>query len=420
MVVEYPDPPIAFPRRGGILHMFIPIRTDYRMARIPWVNYFLIAANVAAFVLSYRWMTGQTLGPVEHLLLDPGQPRLYQFFTSIFLHGGVMHIVGNMLFLWVFGNAVNDRLGHVGYLAFYLAGGVLAGIGYILLGGQGPVLGASGAISAVTGAYLVLLPRARVTLLLWYFFVTTIEVSSLYFLAFQFVFNLWLSLDARFGGAASGGGVAYAAHSSGYAFGIAVTAVLLAVRLLPRDPLDLLNLLRAARRRSQYRRMVHTGYDPFNPVGPSIASAQRRWVDANAAPPAPPDTPAAREMQLRRAIAEAWSRRDLPDAAGKYLQLIQVAEAAVLPQDQQLDVANQLMAAEQYPAAADAYERFMNHYGGYEHIADIYLMLGLVYGRYLHQDAQAERLLRLAIDTLRDERKRQLARDDLEALRQRR
>ncbi|MCJ7543530.1 MAG: rhomboid family intramembrane serine protease [Phycisphaerae bacterium] len=400
--------------------MFIPIRTDYRMTRTPWVNYLLVAINVAAFVVSYRWMLSTGATPVTHLLLDPDNPRLYQFFTSIFLHGSIMHIVGNMVFLWVFGNAVNDRLGHAGYLAFYLGGGVLAGVGYILLGGHYPVLGASGAISAVTGAYLVLLPRARVTLLMWlFYFLTTIEVSSLYFLMFQFAFNLWMSLDARFGGAASSG-VAYAAHGSGYVFGIAVTAALLATRLLPRDPMDLLNLVRAARRRAHYRRMVQTGYDPFNPVGSQIADPQRRWVDAKTTAAAPPDTPEARELHLRREIAEAWSRHDLPEAAGKYLQLIQVAEGAVLPQDQQLDVANQLMAVEQYPAAADAYERFVNQYGAYEHIADIHLMLGLLYGRYLHQDAQAERLLRLALDSLKDERKRQLAREDLEALRQRR
>jgi outer membrane protein assembly factor BamD (BamD/ComL family) len=166
--------------------------------------------------------------------------------------------------------------------------------------------------------------------------------------------------------------------------------------------------------------MVQAGFDPFHSIGPSVAGQRTRWEGAKVAAPAAADTPQAREMQLRREIAAAWGQHNLPEAAGKYLQLIQVAEGAVLPQDQQLDVANQLMAAEQYPAAADAYERFMSHYGGYEHIGDIYLMLGLLYGRYLHQDAEAERLLSLAIDKLQDEHKRQLAREDLEALRHRR
>ncbi len=389
------------------------------MAHKPWVNYLLIGLNLAAFAMSFRWLMGRSTLPIERLFLDPNDLHLYQFFTAIFLHAGVAHLVGNMIFLWVFGNAVNDRLGHVGYLAFYLGGGVLAGVGYILMGGQSPVLGASGAISAVTGAYLVLLPRARVMLLMWYFLVTTFEVSSLYFLLFQFLFNLWLSLTPSLSHVAESG-VAYAAHSSGYVFGIAVTAGLLALRLLPRDPLDLLNLIRAARRRAHYRRMVRAGYDPFSFTPRPPVHPPTRQVDAGAIPPAPAETPGALEAQLRRQIDEAWRRHDLSEAAAKYLQLLQVAEGAVLPQEQQLDVANHLMAVEQHPAAADAYERFLKHYGNYEHIADIYLMLGLLYGRYLHQYDQAEQMLQKAIETLKDERKLQWARADLEALRRRR
>lgn len=398
--------------------MFIPIRTDYQVTRRPWVNYALVAANVLLYAAGLNAASEQGVLRIDAWMLQPGDLHLVQFFSSVFLHGGLFHVLGNMVFLWVFGNAVNDRLGQAGYLAFYLAGGVLGGIGYVLLGGHSPVLGASGAISAVTGAYLVLLPRARVTLLMWYFFVTTIEVSSLYFLLFQFVFNLWMSLTPAFSRLAQSG-VAYAAHSSGYAYGIAVTAALLAVRLLPRDPLDLLNLIRSARRRERYRRMVRTGYDPFNFMSPAIANKQRRWVDAKAAPPAAADSPAARELELRRTISEDWSRHDLSGAAAKYLQLIQIADDAVLPQNQQLDVGNQLMAQEQYPAAADAYERLLKHYGGYEHVGDIYLMLGLLYGRYLEQRSRAEQYLQKAVDTLTDQRKLELARGDLQALRQR-
>jgi membrane associated rhomboid family serine protease len=397
--------------------MFIPIRTDYRMARVPWVNYLLVATNVIVFVLSYFVARGRFAFRLDTFLLDPDHLRLYQFFTAIFLHAGLMHLAGNMLFLWVFGNAVNDRLGHLGYLAFYLAGGVLAGVGYVLLGGHGPVLGASGAISAVTGAYLVLLPRARVMLLLWYFFVTTFEVSSLYFLLFQFLFNLWMALSPSFTRMAESG-VAYIAHCSGYVFGIAVTAALLAVKLLPRDPMDLLSLFQAAHRRSRYRRMARAGYDPFS-VMPPPGAPSRQWVGPKPAEAAATETAASRESQLRRQIEEAWRRKNLPEAAAKYLQLIQLADGAVLPQDQQLDVANQLMSAEQYPAAADAYERFLKHYGNYEHIADIYLMLGLLYGRYLQQVDQAERMLHRATETLTDERKLEWARADLEALRRR-
>lgn len=172
--------------------MLLPIRTDYRQSQKPVVNYLIIIVNVLLFL----FVPHHSENPAtQAYLLDPGAPQLVQFFTSMFLHANLLHILGNMIFLWVFGNAVNDRFGHVAYAAFYLAGGVGSAIGYVLLGGVTPVLGASGAISAVTGAYLVLFPRVRVTVITWLFFaMIPLEISSVYFLGFQFAFNLWASL----------------------------------------------------------------------------------------------------------------------------------------------------------------------------------------------------------------------------------
>ncbi len=390
----------------------IPIGTDYRMSCRPWVNYALVAANVGLYLLGFN---GGNMERIHPFLLHPGAPQLAEFFSSMFLHAGFMHLAGNMVFLWVFGNALNDRLGHVGYLAFYLAGGVLAGLGYVLLAGRAPVLGASGAISAVTGAYLVLFPRVRVTVLaILIYVIMPIEVSSLLFLLFQFLWNLWMSFDQGLGGGAAGG-VAYVAHSSGYVFGIVVALALLATGLLPRDAYDLLNLFSAGRRRSKYRRMVAQGYDPF------VGSRQPpRRVRAQAVRSSPADTISTREQQVRKEISEACNRHDLGRAADLYLQLIQISDQAVLPRNHQLDVANQLMANEQYPAAADAYERFLRHYPSYPHVADIHLMLGILYGRYLHHYDRAEQMLNKAVESLRDENKRRLAEGDLAAVRQRR
>ena len=389
--------------------MLIPIRTDYRLSRTPWTNYALIAANVLVYFLGYN---GHSELAVPYLL-QPDQPELAQFFTSVFMHGDFWHLAGNMVFLWVFGNAVNDRLGNTGYLGFYLAGGVLAGVGYVLMSGHQPVIGASGAISAVTGAYLVLLPRARVTLLMAIYFITTIEVSSLYFLLFQLLFNMFMSLVVEVPG--MGGGVAYVAHSSGYVFGIVIAAVCLGVGLLPRDAFDLLNLLRAWRRRTQYRHMVQEGYDPFNYISSRIRQGQGRFVQTQG-PAQPSDSAAGKELTLRREIAADLSHHDLAQAAQRYLQLVQIADDAVLPQTQQLDVANQLMAQERYPTAADAYERFVRHYGPYEHLGDIYLMLGIIYGRYLQQPDRARHYLSLALERLSDSRKQDMARSELRAL----
>ena len=395
--------------------MLIPIRTDYRLSRRPWVNYAILVANVAIFLGGYNGADTRSVGRIWPWLLHPDSPELFQFFSSVFLHGSWLHLLGNMVFLWVFGNAINDRLGHLGYLAFYLAGGVLAGVGYVVMSGGAPVLGASGAIAAVTGAYLVLFPRTRVTVLMFLYFITWFEVSSLLFLAFQFLFELYMSIQVSTG--VAGVTVAHWAHSSGYLFGIAVAAMLLALRLLPRDAFDLLNLFRASRRRSQYRRMAARGYDPFR-AGSGIGAG--RSVASEPVAPTLPDIPDDRQRRLRSEISEAHARGDLPAAAQGYLDLVLLAEDAVLPRQQQLDIANQLMSTERHPQAADAYERFCGHYPRYEHRADIYLMLGILYGRYLHQLDRAEHYLQRAVEGLRDARKQDLARADLAAVRARR
>ncbi len=399
--------------------MFIPIRTDYRMTVRPWVNYALIAANIVIHVLASRM---DPYDPVlRSMLLYPDAPQLSQFFTSIFLHADWMHLLGNMLFLWVFGNALNDRLGHVAYLAFYLGGGVLAGVGYVLLAGDAPVLGASGAICGVTGAYLVLFPRVRLTVLMWlFYFITTMQVSSLFFVGFQALYNFFMTLVG------AERGVAYAAHSSGYVYGIVVGFGLLGLKLVPRDGMDLLAMLSQSQRRQRYRRMVSRGYNPFQGTGPGGRPAtvnvpsRGRWVQARSVQTAPPDSEVSRELQLRREISRDCAAHNLADAAEKYLQLVQIADDAVLSKQNQLDVANQLMAAEQNPAAADAYERLLKHYPNYEHAPDIYLMLGLLYGRYLHQDDRAEHYLGRAAETLSDSGKAEMARRELQAVRQNR
>lgn len=382
------------------------------------MNYLLLAVNIVVYVLGFHAATPVANARIWPWMLHPDTPELYQFFSSMFLHANFMHIFGNMIFLWVFGNALNDKLGHVAYLSFYLAGGVLAGAGYLLLSAHAPVIGASGAISAVTGGFLVLLPKTRVTVITWLLYVLLpFDVSSLFFLGIQFVFNLWMSLGQL--GPMSGGGVAYAAHSSGYVFGIGVAAALLGTGLLGRDPFDLLNLIRTWRRRSRYQRMVSQGYDPFRGRATPNRQPTRKWVPSRQ-PAAEAERPMdEREQALREEIANACARHDTQTAAAKYLQLIQLAEDVVLSRQNQLDVANQLMSSEQYPAAADAYERFRRHYRDYEHMGDIHLMLGLLYGRYLHQYAQAAEALQRAVDQLGDEKKIEFARKERDAARRR-
>jgi len=392
----------------------IPIGTDRRLKHTPWVNYALVAANVFDFIFLQR--TRSDLPALRIYLLHPDNPELHQFISCMFMHGNWAHLIGNMIFLWVFGNAVNDRLGHVGYVAFYLAGGIFAGIGYVLLSGTAPVLGASGAISAVTGAFLVLFPRVRVmVLLLLFYLLVPIEVSSLFFLLLQFGWNLYASLVQP------GGGIAYAAHTTGYVYGMAISAFLLGSKILPREPYDLINLINSWRRRWGYRQAEVGGYTPFGPARrpPVRVGSARKWVRSKTIASEVPQTPQAMEMALRKQIATDHARGDLASAAKGYLQLLQIAPDPILPLNQQLDIANYLMSSFQYAQAAKAYEQFEKYYGDYQYIGDIRLMLGLIYSRYLHQDERAEMYLSRAIPDLLDQNKVELAESELEQVRSR-
>jgi membrane associated rhomboid family serine protease len=388
----------------------IPIGSDYRMKRVPMVNYALVAANVVIYLLGYNLETKFGVEQLDQarLLLDPTNPQLYQFFTSVFLHGDLMHLGGNMVFLWVFGNAINDRFGNVGYAAFYLAGGVLACLGHMMFS-TAPVLGASGAVSAVTGAYLVLLPLVRLKLLFWFYLITVFHMSSLYFLLFSFLYNVFMSYRG-------GGGVAYEAHLSGYIFGISIATILLATKILPRNSFDLLSLIRSSHRRGKYRRMAAKGYDPFSHLGATGKPGTTRWASSKPAAPVVLSSKEAHEMELRREISDACKRHDLDAAAVRYIELASLNSEAVLPRQEQLDIANQLMHSGRYADAAGAYEQFCKHHGKYERMGEIYLLLGLLYGRYLNQRDSGVEMLQRAIDHLDDPRQAELARGEIAKL----
>ena len=146
--------------------------------------------------------------------------------TSQFLHGGFFHIGGNMLFLWIFGNNVEDRFGRPQFLVFYLVGGVIAALAQVAIGPDStvPTIGASGAIAATLGAYLVLFPAARVTTAIFLvFFYQLIEVPAVVVLVFWFIIQLFSGIGSLgVGDAASEGGVAFFAHIGGFIFGAAV------------------------------------------------------------------------------------------------------------------------------------------------------------------------------------------------------
>jgi membrane associated rhomboid family serine protease len=153
------------------------------------------------------WLSGETL----------------TLFTSQFLHGGWLHLLGNLLYLWIFGNNVEDRLGRLGFLVFYLAGGVIAGVAQVAIDPESPIptIGASGAIAATLGSYLVFFPGARVTSLVFLgFFYQLVRVPAAIVLVIWFALQLLNGIGSL--GVTQGGGVAFFAHIGGFVFGAVV------------------------------------------------------------------------------------------------------------------------------------------------------------------------------------------------------
>ena len=383
--------------------IIFPAGTDRRLKRTPWVNYGLIAVNVCVFLLTFNDVAqvnnyfqalhialqagaGAVIPERPDILnyyLLPGDGSLLQYFTYQFLHANTMHLVMNMLFLYVFGNGVEDRLGKAGYLFFYLGGGIVAGLGHGAIESN-PVLGASGAVAAVTGAYLALFPLSNVTLVYWFIVPGRFEISSIILILFQAAQDLLFQTVGY-------GGTAYLAHLAGYAIGFALGMGLLLSRILPREPYDMLSLIEHRRRRAQFNKLSRQGYRP--------------WEHSKPGDPGKGDAPAVTEdeqrvMEARSAISAAIAEHDLAKAAHLYVDLIDKNPEQVMTLQHQLDIANQLMSEGHYEASARAYTLFLNAYKTYPDRHQVQLILGLIFARYLDQRQRAKELLKEAVPRL--------------------
>ena len=263
----------------------LPVRDSQRRRRIPVVTLGLIAANVVAFLLwqptlrhernaelaqqTFFWCHGQIPYELAHQVAlaesgASGRVRIAQDYqvspqdaaslqgylerecpdkniwlsilSSMFLHAGWLHLLGNMLFLWIFGDNVEDALGKIGYLAFYLLGGVAAGALQFVIGPNStiPNVGASGAIAAVLGAYIVLYPRARILTVVFFFLITVIELPAVVVLGLWFVLQLFQGVSGL--AADVNSGVAFFAHVGGFLFGVAIAFAFFRGRRRPAPP----------------------------------------------------------------------------------------------------------------------------------------------------------------------------------------
>jgi len=223
----------------------IPLRDDQPSFSTPFINYFLIVLNVLIFVwevsVGHRALAGfltefgvipqQTIAVLTgHSHYSP-VTAILPLFTSMFLHGSFLHVGGNMLFLWIFGDNVEDYLGHFPYLLFYLLSGLAAAITHILLNADSrlPIIGASGAIAGVMGAYFILYPRARV--LTWFPPIFFFHVPAWLMLGYWFVVNFLSGTSTSIAETGQGsGGIAFWAHVGGFVAGIVM------VKIFPERP----------------------------------------------------------------------------------------------------------------------------------------------------------------------------------------
>jgi rhomboid family protein len=212
----------------------IPLRDDQPTFSTPFVNYFLIVLNILVFLwelsIGHRALSmvltefgvvpDYTVAVLTGHSHDPVAAAILPLFTSMFLHASFLHVGGNMLFLWIFGDNVEDYLGHFAYLVFYLASGVAADVTHILLNQASgmPSIGASGAIAGVLGAYFILYPKARV--LVWFPPIFLFHVPAWLMLGYWFVVNFVSGTNTAIAETSQSSGIAFWAHVGGFVAGV--------------------------------------------------------------------------------------------------------------------------------------------------------------------------------------------------------
>ncbi|MEK7803380.1 MAG: rhomboid family intramembrane serine protease [Deltaproteobacteria bacterium] len=206
----------------------IPLKDDNPKSTFPFVTIFIITANILVYIYqltlgtktveSFILSAGAIPYEITHFVdtapVDLIRPPL-TLFSAMFIHGGLLHVAGNMLYLWIFGDNIEDRLGHVRFAVFYVLTGLIASIAHVITVPDStiPMIGASGAVAGILGAYFLLYPRAHVlTLIFFFFFVDIVRIPALIFLGLWFVFQILSS--------GAGGGIAWYAHIGGFVGGV--------------------------------------------------------------------------------------------------------------------------------------------------------------------------------------------------------
>jgi membrane associated rhomboid family serine protease len=349
--------------------MLIPIGDEPNEARVPWMNYLLIAANAIVFLFVQQMGTNDAI--VSKYAYVPASPSLVTAFTSMFLHGGWMHLLGNMLFLWIFGDNVEARLGSVGYLFAYLATGLVGAIVHGMSDPSSaiPSLGASGAISGVEGLYIVAFPRNRVKMLFFFYFVNVFYLPAVWVVGFWFVINDLLPF--LFGGGVFVDSIAHGAHIGGFLSGLALCFLL---RPFFRLPLPAAASV-GARFGGSPRPANRAPWTVADPYGGGRTSARF-------------SIPVATEDETD--VLGLWRAGRREQAADAFARLLRTGEEPSLPETDFLRLSLWLEENRRFDDARNAFVSFLHTYPSSRSAPLVHFGLGMIYARHLH-DREAAR-----------------------------
>lgn len=377
--------------------MLLPLNTDRPLRRPTLITHVLIGLNVVVFlieVLLQRFEPDLFDRLHTALWLHGAHLTPWSFITYQFLHADFLHLAGNMLFLFVFGPNLEDRLRRWWFLLFYLVGGAAAGGIHALWTPLLPVVGASGAISAVTGAFLVFFPRTNIKVFVFFFVIGVFYIPAIWFIGFQIFMNIFMQ------GVGAGTNVAHLAHLGGYAYGGFIAYVLLATGVVAREPYDLFSTARQARRRRAFKEITTRGHDPWAGAAPRRQSPRRE---------SKPDPKAEEHANRRAEVSRLLASGDLAGAASAYRKLRADFERPLLSRDNQITLANYYFQQGEHADAAETYAIFLLKREKDHETPHIRLMLALLYARYLARPADARAMLHDLAPQLTDDAQRELA-----------
>jgi membrane associated rhomboid family serine protease len=369
--------------------MFLPLGDENPTRNVPVVTWILIAANVAVFLLfNVKMSDPELMRWTLQWGYDVDHPYSRQLLTSMFMHAGVAHLLGNMWVLWIVGDNVEDRAGRIKYALLYVLGGIAAALSYMVVARMAetspeimaqigrrhpPLVGASGAIAAVMGMYLVFFPEARIRCLIWF---QVVPIRAKWFLGLTLGLDLVTSVLSH---GASAGGVATMAHVGGGVFGI-----LAAMIVKP--------MLGGGGEGDAWE--VHTGWSRRQRPG------VEPWQDTRLPPAArvaPPETDEIALEDVERSITLLVRDGRVREAIDVYPAYVAMAREQPLPDDVQIEIAHEFYRQWLPREAIPAYTRYLETHPGGEDVAEAKFRLGVLYARGLGRRDEAGKWLREAV-----------------------